>query len=99
MLADCMSRLARAFGITAAIHSGEDYDRTQAWAAAFAPAGFDGVRYLVSHDPAQGYVGVALFGPAGAADWPVASTAPIDHELIREARWQFGIRVLRTPGP
>ena len=96
-LADCTSRRARAFGITAAIHSGEEYERTQAWAAAFDEAGFGGVRYLVSHDPAQRLVGVALFGAAGPADWPVASTNPIDAGVTRAAERQFGSRVLPTP--
>ena len=95
ILADCAARRARAFGITAAIHSGQDYELTQAWAAALAAAGFGGVRYLVSHDPAQRYVGVALFGPAGAAAWPVASTAPIEADLILQARRRFGIRVVQ----
>ncbi len=97
VLADCTSRRARAFGITAAIHSGEDYTRTQAWAAALAAAGFDGVRYLLSHDPAQRSVGVALFGPAGLAQWPVEATGPVDSTVILRARREFGIRVVPTP--
>lgn len=97
ILADCTSRRARAFGITAAIHSSPGYALTQAWATALARAGFDGVRYLVSHDPAQRYVGIALFGPAGTSDWPVAETAPLGAELLGTVRRRFGIGIMRTP--
>jgi hypothetical protein len=62
-LADCTR--ARAFGLTAEIHATEEYAATQRWAAAFAAAGFAGVRYLVRHDPSARSVGVALFGAAG----------------------------------
>jgi hypothetical protein len=96
-LADCSESGALAFGVTAAIHSSENYERTQEWAAAFADAGLEGVRYLVSHDPAQRLVGVALFGPAGAQDRPVAEAGPIESDLIASARERFGIIVLPTP--
>ena len=96
-LADCTTRRARAFGITAAIHSTEDYDRTQRWAEAFADAGFAGLRYRLSHDRAQRSIGIALFGPAGPAACPVASTAPIDDALIAAVQRQFGLRVLPIP--
>lgn len=94
VVADCTARRARAFGITAAIHASEDYRRTQAWARALAEAGFGGVRYLVSHDPAQRLVGIALFGRAGAAAWPVASMEPIGRQMLLAARRSFGIRVV-----
>jgi RES domain len=96
-LADCTESSALAFGVTAAIHSSESYERTQEWAAAFAGAGFGGIRYLVSHDPAQRLVGVALFGPADAQDGPVADTGPIESDVITSARERFGILVLPTP--
>lgn len=96
-LADCTSPRAREFGLTAAVHSSEDYEATREWADAFAQAGFGGVRYLVSQDPAQRSVGVALFGPAGAAGWPVAATEPIRRSLVRAAHKHFGIIVLPTP--
>jgi hypothetical protein len=66
-LADCAAAQARAFGLTGALHTTPAFDETQVWAAAFAAAGFDGVRYLVRHDPAQRLVGYALFAAAGAA--------------------------------
>jgi hypothetical protein len=52
-LADCTAERARLFGITAEIHSTPRYEETQAWADAFARAGFQGIRYLLRHDPAQ----------------------------------------------
>lgn len=93
-LADCTESRARAFGVTAAIHASENYERTQEWARAFAEADLGGVRYLVSHDPAQRLVGVALFGSAGAQDRPVAATGPIESDVIVAARERFGILVL-----
>ena len=96
-LADCTSRKTRAWGLTAAIHSGEDYELTQAWARAFHAAGFDGVRYFVSHDPSQRLVGVALFGRAGAPSWSTGRSARIGPALIREAERRFGLRVVPVP--
>lgn len=95
-LADCTARGARAFGVTAAIHADPAYDLPGRWAVAFAGAGFDGVRYLVSHDPSARLVGVALFGRAGPAEWPAATT-PIPIDLCDRTATEFGIRVLPTP--
>lgn len=94
-LADCTSRLAREFGITGELHSGRDYNRPQAWAVALALAGFDGIRYFVSHDPAQKLVGVALFGTPGdvPADSRMRDIAP---GVLTAAERQFGLRVLPT---
>jgi RES domain len=92
-LADCTVSRARAFGITGEIHSSVARQRTQAWARAFAQTGFDGVRFLARHDPAQRQVGIALFGPAGEAAWPVLSTDDIAADLVLEVERRFGIRV------
>lgn len=97
-LADCTARRARAFGITAALHSGDDYALTQDWATAFARGGYDGIRYFVSRDPAQRLVGVALFGPEGATDWPRGRSRAIGGEMVERAERLFGIRVLPEPG-
>jgi hypothetical protein len=97
-LADSTAPEAASFGITAAIHSTEDYVKTQTWAGALAAAGFGGVRYLVGHDPAQRNVGVALFGPAGAASLPVHSTDLISPGLVSAAERIFGYRVIPIPG-
>lgn len=100
-LADCAARKARMFGVTAAIHSTPDFALTRAWAAAFAAAGFDGVRYLVSHDPAQRLAGHALFGDAGeaadAARWPAGEPGEIGPGLLRQVRQLFGLLVVPAP--
>jgi len=95
VLADCTSRTARGFGITAELHSGRDYGRCQAWAIALALTGFDGIRYFVSHDPAQKLVGVALYGTLGEAPWP-SYLREIDPKVLEAARQQFGLQVLPT---
>ena len=100
-LADATGSRARGFGLTGDIHSSTDRAWTQTWAMAFAAAGFQGIRYLVRHDPAQRQVGYALFGTSGAVDWPIESTNIIDEDLIRDVQERFGIVVLqlRRLGP
>jgi RES domain-containing protein len=99
-LADVTSRRALSFGVTASIGANEDFTKSQAFAAEASASGYDGVRYLVRHDPAQKLYGLALFGPAaaGPADrrWPRHSEA-IPGSLIGEAERLFGYRVLPTP--
>jgi len=73
-LADCTVSAARKFGITGAIHTQPDYTVPQIWAKAFAAAGFGGIRYRVSHDPAQRELGAVLFGDAGEPSLPVRRT-------------------------
>lgn len=97
-LADCTKAASRGFGCTGEIHTTIDYDLTQLWARALAAAGFDGIRYLVRHDPAQRKVGIALFGDGGeASHWPDPATEEIDEELLEAASRRFGIRVLPRP--
>lgn len=98
-LADLTSRRALGFGVTASLGAEERYERSQAFAAEAASAGFDGVRYLVRHDPSQRLYGIALFGPPGAGGegWPADRDGPIPDELIAEAGAAFGCRVLPTP--
>jgi hypothetical protein len=93
MLADCANRHSLRFGVTAEIHSSPVRVLTQEWAAAFVTAGFDGVRFLLRHDPGQQEVGIALFGTAGQANWHVDATDVIVEGLISAAETQFGIRV------
>jgi RES domain len=94
-LADCTAERCRSWGITAEIHSTPRYEETQAWADAFARAGFDGIRYLLRHDPAQRLAGVVLFGPAGSPeDLPDHPGDPIGEEALEEIRRRFGIQIL-----
>jgi hypothetical protein len=81
------------FGVTAEIHSSPERALTQAWAEALDLAGFDGVRFLVRHDPAQHQVGIGLFGAAGEAAWHVDSSEAISAGLIDRAQTHFGIEV------
>ncbi len=97
LLADCASSRSREFGLTAEVHSTPDYRITQRWAAAFAAAGFDGVRYLLRHDPSQHLSGIALFGPAGSPPWPAPPPEEIELDLQLEVERRFGLRVLPTP--
>jgi hypothetical protein len=97
LLADGSSGLCRKFGLTGEFHSTPGYARTQAWAAAFAAAGFDGIRYLLRHDPGQRSAGIAVFGPTGAADWAFHPGEPISPGVIKEAEGRFGVRVVPTP--
>jgi hypothetical protein len=90
---------ARSFGVTAGIGAVEEADRrtTRAWAASFEVAGFDGIRYRVSHDPSQRVIGVALFGPAGEAHWPSPPPGSIDAGLVQLMRRRYGLVVVPTP--
>jgi RES domain len=96
-LADCTVRAARRFGITGAINTQPDYTVPQAWAEAFAAAGFGGIRYRLGHDPAQRELGVVLFGNAGEQSFPVRRTEPIPPNVIETARQKFGLVVAPTP--
>lgn len=96
--ADCTARGARRFGITAAIHSTPRYEETQRWARAFRQAGFDGIRHLVSHDPAQELVGYAVFGeagePTGATDLEILDTMEVPRFVLDDLARDFGIVAL-----
>jgi RES domain len=96
-LADCTVSRARRFGITAAINTQPDYTATRAWAEAFAAAGVGGIRYRLSHDPAQRELGVALFGEAGEQDFPVRRSEPVPAAVVEDARQRFGLVVAPTP--
>lgn len=92
-LADCTDPRVLRFGVTAEIHSSPERALTQAWAKALDLAGFNGVRFLVRHDPAQHRGGIALFGSAGEAPWHVDGIAAVPADLIDRARTRFGIEV------
>ena len=93
-IADCTAESARAWGLTAEIHSSPDYTGTQAWAAAFARSGFDGICYFLRHDPAQRLTGIALLGPAGSpAGFPAGTSAPIGTDLTERVAERFGVRL------
>jgi hypothetical protein len=93
LIADCTDPRVRRYGLTGEIHTAVDRATTQHWAAALATAGFQGIRYLVRHDPSQREIGIALFGLGGEARWPVVATELIGTDLILAAEWRFGITV------
>ena len=100
-LADITSRRALQFGVTASLGANEDYTASHTFAAEALASGFDGIRYLVRHDPAQKLYGYALFGQPGSGAATFApSAAAIDDSipdiLVDEARRLFGYRVLPT---
>jgi hypothetical protein len=101
-LADVTSCRALPFGITATLGAADDYTASQAFAAGALDAGWDGVRYLLRHDPRQRLYGLALFGPAGPADledpaWPSTPDDAVPRTLIDQAAKAFGYRVIPTP--
>ena len=96
-LADCTVSAARKFGITGAIHTQPDYTVPQAWAEAFATVGFGGIRYRLSHDPAQRELGIVLFGAAGEQSLSVRRTEPVPASVIEAARQRFGLVVAPAP--
>jgi hypothetical protein len=100
-LADLTSRRALGFGVTASLGANREYAASQELAVGLVEAGFDGIRYLVRHDPAQRLFGVALFAPAGApadeAVWPTEPDRPLPKELLDEARRTFGYRIVPPP--
>lgn len=57
-------------------------------------AGFEGIQYLLRHDPGQSHVGIAFFGPAGPQVLPAAATDLIGPEVIAEAQKKFGLQVI-----
>jgi hypothetical protein len=71
-LADLLAVDAARHGVTAELSSSTPYRVCQSWAAAFAAAGFNGVRYgaRFSSDPATV---TAVFGGAGAMKFPPPS--------------------------
>lgn len=98
-LGNCCAAGAARFGVNSEVHSTADYGKTQRWAAAFADAGFDGVRYFIRSDPSSSLIGYALFGDAGEAKvgaWPRGESAHIAAATCTEVeRW--GLRVVPVP--
>jgi hypothetical protein len=95
--ADTTVRAARGFGITAELASMTPYDLPQRWAAAFAAAGHQGVRYRMRHDPG-GNRALALFGAAGERSrWPQGYRREVDDEVLARLTAEAGVRVAPVP--
>jgi RES domain len=95
--ADTTVRAARGFGVTAELATMTPYDLPQRWAAAFAAAGYQGVRYRVRHDPG-GSRALALFGAAGERKrWPRGRRQDVDDRVLELLVDQTGLRVAVIP--
>ena len=94
--ADTTVRAARGFGITAELASMTPYALPHRWAAAFAAAGHQGVRYRVRHDPG-GSRALALFGAAGERRWPRGRSQQVGRSLLAQLVAEAGVRVASVP--
>jgi hypothetical protein len=94
-LANTTSR--RAAGVTNQLAAMTPYGVPRAWASTFRAAGFDGIAYRARFDPGPPARGVALFGRAGEAGWPVAECREIDRRLLDLLERDCGVRVSPTP--
>jgi hypothetical protein len=94
--ADTTVRAARGFGVTAELASMTPYALPQRWAAAFAAAGHQGVRYRVRHDPG-GSRALALFGAAGERRWPRGRSQQVGRSLLAQLAAEAGVRVASVP--
>jgi hypothetical protein len=95
--ADTTVRAARGHGVTAELATVTPYDGPQAWAAAFAAAGFDGIRYRARHDPGGGRA-LALFGAAGERTrWRRGRSSPIGPDVLERLRTEAGVVVAPIP--
>jgi hypothetical protein len=86
------NRASTGFGVTAELASMTPYDTPRAWAATLAAAGFEAIvcRLRFSAGVSEG---LALFGPAGPADWP---TDPTPTGCLAVAS-RLGIAVIDPP--
>ncbi|MBI2709961.1 MAG: RES domain-containing protein [Actinobacteria bacterium] len=84
---------AGSFGVTNELATIVPYDLPRRWAAAFRAAGFDGIRHVLRHDQRARPSGVALFGPAGAADLPDGRRRALTVADVERA----GVTVLPPP--
>ena len=92
-LADTCSSRAELFGVTREIGTLTPYSRPQAWAAAFARAGFGGVRYESRFSTDRRDLAYAVFGASGVAAWRSDASARNGREVAASA----GITVLAIP--
>jgi hypothetical protein len=83
--------------VTAELATVTPYDLPQRWAAAFAAAGYEGVRYRVRHDPG-GSRALALFGVAGERKrWPRGRRQDVDDAVLERLADETGLHVAVIP--
>lgn len=100
-VANLQARAAARFGVTRELETMVPYAVPQAWARAFAAAGLEGVRYGPRFTPGD-CSAVALFGPAGQADWdrdaaPVPATQACPELVTWQAPRRADLTVVRPP--
>jgi RES domain len=100
-VADVESEQATRFGVTRELETMVPYAVPQAWARAFDGAGIGGVAYGPRFTTGDA-VSYAIFGPAGAADWPVdpepvaaAAVPGAPVAVVPPRRWD--LTVVRPP--
>lgn len=99
--ADLQSRGAALFGVTRELESMVPYAVPQAWARAFADAGFGAVSYGPRFTPGE-CTAVALFGPEGLTAWESDPSPVPAQEISSELRsWptprRADLSVVRPP--
>ena len=87
------------FGLGQEISASLDYSPTQAWARAFAQAGFDGIWYSARRDPAGTSRSVAVFGHSPLDELRLTWDSPehIPVTLLDEVAERFGIEAIPIP--
>lgn len=99
--ADLQSRGAAPFGVTRELETMVPYAVPQAWARAFAGAGFGAVSYGPRFTPGD-CTAIALFGPEGLASWesdprPVGAQGIVSEMRIWPTPRRADLSVVRPP--
>ena len=98
VVANLSDRKAIGYRASNELSGGGDYQVTQQWAVAFHEVGFDGIRYRTRFDTGTSPRGIALFGSAGRAPWPISAKQAVDAELRQALRRTCSISVVSPPG-
>lgn len=100
-IADLANIGARQFGVTLELFTITPYVLPQRWASEIRECGWEGIRYLLRHEPSGASKGIALFGPRGAQDSHEAAAlvakVEFDEELLGKFTAETGVQVLETP--
>lgn len=92
-LAGTTRKAAGRYGVTTELATVVPYDLPRRWAAAFRAHGFDGIRHQLRHDQRARPSGIALFGLAGAMDYPEGR----GDELTPQHMERAGVEILPPP--
>ncbi|HEX7323186.1 MAG TPA: RES domain-containing protein [Mycobacterium sp.] len=92
-LAATTRQAAGRYRVTTELATVIPYDLCRRWATAFRAEGFDGIRHQLRHDQRARPSGIALFGPAGAADLDDGTRSALTTADIEAA----GVGVLPPP--